>query len=222
MFALVVFQLLFNFNLQASERSAFDEFVRSTAFLSLKNKMQELDKEINDLLNPYVEITECQYKNKNFLSKKHKVIMNCILEQTLSYLLDPNDLNHYILFKYHTKSKSKIKIGYMNIMPHIKLINKWWPISVYRDIRDQIFNISLRLKLVESVKLDIPEQFAKVEYDELIINFKQIFSKAPQYNYELMFFNQGIFKQRSWLDIIYEYNSLEVKYKNNYGIWDKL
>ena len=67
------------------------------------------------IFDPYIEIIQCQYKNKEFISKKHKGIMLCILEQTLAYLFDSRDLNHSIMFKYYGKSKNDIRIGYLNI-----------------------------------------------------------------------------------------------------------
>ena len=218
----VLFLILISLQTHASERKALENFLHSTAFMTLKNKMQGYDQDINEFLSPYVEITECQYRNKEYLSKKHKGIMLCILEQTLAYLFDSKDINHSILFKYYGKNKKDLRIGYLNITSFIRLHNIWWPGEIYRDIVDQIFNISIRLKLVNDVKLDIPDMFGSYRYDELLINFSDLYSYSINKHYEVLFYHNGEFKHRGWLDIKDQQDSYQIDYKSDYGIWEKL
>lgn len=217
-----IFLIIFSFKAQASERKALENFLHSTAFYTLKEKMNNYDNDINDFLDPYVEIVECQYKNKEFISKKHKGIMLCILEQTLSYLFDTKGVNHSIMFKYYGKGKKDLRIGYLNIKSFIKLHNVWWPTEIYRDIVDQIFNISIRLKLVDNIKIDIPDMFGTYIYDEILINFNDLYFYSTKKHYEVLFYNKGVFQNRGWLDILEQDNSYQIDYKSNYGIWEKL
>lgn len=209
-------------NLYASERKALDNFIHSSAFLTLKSEMLEIDEEINDILDPYIEILECRYKNKEYLSVKHNGLMSCIFEQSLAYLLDSQNLNHKIMFKYYGKAKNEVRIGYIEIQPFIRLSNRWWPPSIYRDIKEQILQMSVRLKFVESIKIDIPTQLGNYEADELIILYQQMNSDPEKTAYEVLFYNNGIFKLRSWADAMYDSKRLEINYKSNYGIWDKI
>ena len=184
--------------------------------------MQSYDNEINNVLDPYIEIIQCQYKNKEFISKKHKGIMLCILEQTLAYLFDSRDLNHSIMFKYYGKSKNDIRIGYLNITSFIKLNNIWWPGEIYRDIIEQIFNISVRLKLVDDIEIDIPDMFGSYVYDEILINFNDLYSYSLNKHYEVLFYYEGVFQHRGWLDIKESEDSYQIDYKSDYSIWEKL
>ncbi|MCH2535107.1 MAG: hypothetical protein MK008_11745 [Bdellovibrionales bacterium] len=207
---------------QASERKALENFLHSTAFFTLQKKLQTYDNDINEFLDPYIEIIECQYKNKDFLSKKHNGIMLCILEQTLAYLFDSKDLNHSIMFKYYGKNKKDIRIGYLNIKSFIRLHNIWWPGEIYRDIIDQFFNVSLRLKLVNNIKVDIPDIFGTYVYDEVLINFDALYSYSINKQYEVLFYHAGEFQHRGWLDIKDMEDSYQIDYRSDYSIWEKL